>query len=101
MQIVSHGIDQFVPNYKANINILINKAYYYSKILPRPRYVRKLFSQKAACWRLNKHYKTESLLTKYKRVLHYTYAQKPSMNILTVLRIDLLAMVELATSIST
>jgi len=60
VQIVSHGIDQFVPKYKHTKRIITSKFF--------PRYVRKLFSQKAACWRLYKHYKTESLLTKYKRV---------------------------------
>jgi len=58
--IVSNGIDQFVPNYMPTKHINSPKWY--------PRHIRTLFAKKNRCWQIYKRFKTTALHDKYKHV---------------------------------
>jgi len=60
VQIISIGIDEFVPRYVRTRHTASVKLY--------PRHVRSLFGKKNAYWKMNKQFGTEILYAKYKHI---------------------------------
>jgi len=58
LEIISVGIEQFVPNYTNTTHVASTKWY--------PCHIRTLFAKKKRCWQMYKRFKTTALHDKYK-----------------------------------